>query len=129
MLGMDDFLTLVVAALRRVRIRRGHPEERHLHDVIATSFSEHGIPFERECRLGPRRRVDFLVGSYVAVEIKKGRPARTPTLGQLEGYALDERVRVLILVAERGIPDLPEKVAGKQLLQVSLNASWGIAVS
>lgn len=124
---MED-LERVVKRLSSIRVRVGDPPERHLHDLVAASLSEGEFAFEREVRFGRRGRPDFVVCEHIVVEVKKGRPGVAPTLVQLNRYASEPSVTAVVLVAERGIPDLPEMIGKVPLRQVALNAAWGIAV-
>ena len=74
-----------------------------------------------------KRRVDFLCGGGVAVEVKRGKPPHGKLLEQIRRYASQPQVNALILVVER-TADLPHTVCGKPCRVVALNRLWGVAV-
>lgn len=63
----------VLDAIRHIRI---HPAttEADLYNAISAELRAAGIPFEREVRLGPRNRIDYLVAGGIGIEVKKGKP-------------------------------------------------------
>ncbi len=64
-------------------LRIGHvSEEYQLHDAVAKRLAGAGLFFYKEHRLGPRNRIDFLVGG-IGVECKKGRPNWQQVTNQL----------------------------------------------
>lgn len=70
--------------------------------------------FEREARLSPTERVDFLVGG-VAIEVKR-RGTSQDLLRQLSRYAQHDRVRELLVVTARAqASDLPDTIGGKPI--------------
>jgi hypothetical protein len=98
---MSHLLTLAVeAALRAYRFRCG--DEAELQAAIAKVLTAADLAFEREVKLGPRARIDFLVGARgldtcVGLEVKvKGAPAVIAR--QLALYAASPWVRDLVLV-------------------------------
>ncbi len=115
----------VTRALMSIRAPRTACEY-DLHRLVAEAMAREGIPFGHEVPLAPRRRIDFLCGG-VGVEIKRGRPQRTPLLRQLAAYAACESVRSLVLIADHP-PRLPDAVCGKPLQALSLQRLWGIAL-
>ena len=96
------------------------------HSVKRTLRSG-GIAFEKEARLAPRCRVDFLCGGGVAVEVKRGKPPHGKLLEQIRRYASLPQVNAMILVVER-TAELPHTVCGKPCRVVALNRLWGVAV-
>lgn len=74
-------------------------DELTLQDGIARILEEHAIPFEREASLGPRDRVDFLVGD-VALECKIGGSV-SALIRQLHRYAQAPAVAELLVVTSR----------------------------
>jgi hypothetical protein len=87
----------VVAALTSVRYHVS--QEGPLHDAIARVLASNGIEAEHEVKLGPRERIDFLVGD-VGIEIKM-RGTVSKIAAQLWRYAKSPRVRVLLLATTR----------------------------
>lgn len=120
-----DEMQQVAQALSALRAPRAQ-DEYDLHAQVAQALERAGLSFRHEAPLAPRRRVDFLCGS-VAVEIKRGRPARAALLRQLGGYAQSPLVSAVVLVAERA-PALPAAIGGKPLAVVSLQRLWGVAL-
>ena len=66
---------------------------------LARAFEAAGLRAEREVRLTPRDRIDFLIDD-VGVEVKiKGGPSAV--IGQLGRYSRCERIGALLLVTDR----------------------------
>ncbi len=101
--------------------------ERELYALVARALEDAGIPFEREARIGPRCRVDFLCESGVALEVKRGKPCASQLLLQLRRYAACERVEALVVVVERAAY-APQTVGGKPCRVFGLNRLWGVTV-
>lgn len=81
---------------------------------IAAALQAGGIGFEREPRLSPTERPDFLVDG-VAIEVKR-HGALTPLLLQLSRYAELDGVReVLVVTARVQSTDVPSELHGKPL--------------
>ena len=115
----------LVERLSEIRLK-SVPEENDIHSLIAERLTECGIEFIHECRIAPRRRVDFLVGD-IALEVKKGRPARAALLEQLAGYLETDMVSEIIVVTQRQVT-LPRQIKGKPVHQLALDRMWGIAL-
>jgi hypothetical protein len=117
----------VLAAFRPSLVRY----ERQLGDRIAEALATAGVPFSREARLG-RFRIDFLVEGGVGIELKKGKPDSAAVSRQVERYCRFQEVRVLVLVVERNVFDVPEVVrvadVEKKVHYVALNRQGGIAL-
>jgi hypothetical protein len=98
-----------------VRVCRFHyRDEDQLQQGLAAAFATTGLPVEREVRITPKDRLDFLVGR-TAVEVKvAGQPESV--LRQLQRYAASDRVDDLILITTRARHcSLPAVVGGKRL--------------
>jgi len=117
----------VLAALRRIRI---HPAaaEADLYAAISAQLLAAGIPFEREVRLGPRSRIDYLVAGGIGIEVKKGKPNSRTLAEQAERYCRFDQVTALILVVERSVFTHPTRLHGKPVYYLSLTRLWGIAL-
>jgi len=115
----------VVRALGMIRCGAACTEE-ELHLQAAQVFADAGLDAAHEVRLGPRCRIDFMVGG-VGVEIKKSRPDRAKLLEQLSRYAACDQVDALIVAAPRGV-DLPREIGGKRVILVALERLWGISL-
>ncbi len=100
--------------------------ETELHEQAARAFARFHLPARHEAVLGPRCRIDFMVGG-IGVEIKKSRPQRAALLRQLTRYAACPQVEELIVVAPRGV-NLPKAVMGKRVTMVGLERLWGISL-
>lgn len=100
--------------------------EMELHEQAAGVFARFGLPARHEVLLGPRCRIDFMVGG-IGVEIKKSRPERAALLRQLTRYAACPQVEELIVVAPRGV-NLPRTAMGKRVTMVGLERLWGISL-
>ena len=118
-------LTRVMAALQSMRIGAAM-EEFALHEQAARAFEAAGLPAVHEARIGPRCRIDFLVGS-VGVEIKKNRPRSAALIAQLTRYAACPQVEELLVLAPRGV-SLPKTIAGKRVTMMGLERLWGICL-
>ena len=90
----------VLASLRTIRASLLGDELHYLHPLVSEALLHAGIRHESEVRLGPRRRVDFLTGGGVAIEVKKGRPKLAELVAQLEKYAESEKVVAVVLVLD-----------------------------
>lgn len=116
----------IIQALKTMRI----PviiDEYELQNMIAESLLKHGIRFEREYRLAPRERIDFLAEGGIGIEVKKRKPNRMQVYQQLGRYAASNEITALILVIERSL-ELPAKINGKPCVSVGLNKLWGVAL-
>lgn len=120
-----DELDTVLRALRTIRAPRT-VSEYDLHALVTQALTASGLVCQHEAPVAPRRRIDVLCGA-IGVEVKRGRPAPTALMRQLEAYAASGRIAALVLVAERP-PRLPQTVGGKPLRAVSLQRLWGIAL-
>lgn len=103
-------------------------EEYDLQMAIANVLDDSKISYEKECWLGPRNRVDFLIlKDGIAIEVKKGKPNRVQVIQQLGRYAEFDKVNGIILVIERNM-DIPREINGKPCISFGLNKLWGIAL-
>ena len=103
--------------LARCRFR--HTSEEDLQEALGRLFSTSGVPFEREVRLNPRDRIDFLLEGGIGLEVKiKGSAASTAS--QMRRYSASERVTALILVTDRvQASGLPPTLGGKHVFVVT----------
>ena len=118
-------LRRVADALASVRMP-AQPEEYDIHAAVADALSAAGLAFIHEYRLGPRNRIDFLVGR-VGIEVKKGRPATSDLTRQLRRYLAADALDGLIVVTQR-VTAVPGVICGKPVILVSLNRLWGVAL-
>lgn len=102
-------------------------EEWELHRLIADALDAGGIAYQKEARLAPRCRVDFLCPGGVALEVKRGKPSRAALLQQLHRYAVCDRVSAILLVVERSA-NLPGRIGDKPCEVFGLNRLWGVAL-
>lgn len=103
------------------------PDERVLHDLVEHALRDKGIAYEREARIAPRCRVDFLCAGGVAIEVKRGKPYASKLLPQIRRYAACDSVTAVIVVVER-TASVPKTVYGKPCVLFGLNRLWGIAI-
>lgn len=115
----------ILSALSIIRIP-AQPEEYEIHAEVARALDMYNIEYIHECKLGPRRRIDFLCGS-VGIEIKKGRPEADRLREQASRYLESERLSALVVVAQRPCA-LPGSLHGKALREVALDRLWGVAL-
>jgi FtsP/CotA-like multicopper oxidase with cupredoxin domain len=109
----------VVSQLRTWRFAVSR--EVHLQVSIADALTAGGFPFEREARLAPGERIDFLVDARIGIEAKT-RCDKRKIYRQLERYAKIDAVEALILVTGTAM-GLPGTINGKPLFYVSLGRS------
>lgn len=102
-------------------------EEYDLQNRIAETLKKNGIPFQREYRLGPRNRIDFLIHGGIGLEVKKRKPNRIQVINQLTRYATSDEINAIILVIERSM-DLPKTINDKPCYSIGLNKLWGVAL-
>ena len=117
---------VVLSALAAIRAPRPQ-DEYDLHGLVAQALQNAEIPFSHEASLAPRCRIDFLCGD-VGIEVKRGRPEKTPVEKQLRRYAETGKLAALILLAEKNA-QVPAYAAGVPVYCVSLQALWGVAAA
>ena len=115
----------VADALAAVRMP-AQPEEYDIHAAVAGALDGSGLGYAHEYKLGPRNRIDFLVGR-VGIEVKKGRPATSDLTRQLRRYLAADALDGLIVVTQR-VTAVPGVICGKPVILVSLNRLWGVAL-
>lgn len=115
----------IVRALLKVRVP-ATPGEYDLHALIAAAFDAAGLAYAHEARIAPRCRVDFLLCG-VAVEVKKGKPARAALIKQALRYLSCPDVSALVVVTQKSVT-LPREIEGKRVELVSLDRLWGVAL-
>lgn len=115
----------VINALKPLRIGV-ITEEYDLQTAIAAALDVANIQYIRECKLGPRNRVDFFIDGIV-IEVKKSKPNSRHVIEQLERYASFKQVTAIILVIEKNL-DIPKTINGKPCVSFGLNKQWGIAL-
>jgi hypothetical protein len=123
-----DDMAAVLSALRTIRVPGAGWDEPRIHALVGEALAAAGIAAAHEPRIGPRMRPDFLTAGRTAIEIKKGRPRAVTALAQIARYAGSHLVAAVILVPERGLPEVPSEIGGKPAAQLPLYAGWGIAV-
>lgn len=119
----------IMKALGALRCRLADAET-DIHAEVAKALAAQEIRFDREVRLGPRARIDFLVWNFVGIEIKRGkRCSSTELIRQIERYLAFERVGALVVLTERSVALLAEKLqATKPVMVLSLSKAWGVAL-
>ena len=115
----------IADALSAVRMP-AQPEEYDIHAAVAEALAAAGLAYEHEYRLGPRNRIDFLVGR-IGIEVKKGRPASSRLVGQLRRYLESDALDGMIVVTQR-VTALPATINGKPVKLITLNRLWGVAL-
>lgn len=94
---IDDHVGGALTLLTTLRIATA--TEELVQTAIERVFTQAGLEFEREVRLAPRDRIDFMVGSC-GIEVKiKGSTADVQA--QLQRYAQSTRVTELVLITTR----------------------------
>lgn len=96
-------------------------DELRLQEEIEAVLSAHAHPYEREVRLTPGERIDFLVGEKgepgIGLEIKVA-GSSTEVTRQLLRYAAHERVTGLVLFTTRTQIIVPDKLCEKPVWTV-----------
>jgi hypothetical protein len=91
---------------------------------VAAVLTHHGVEFQREFRLSPNDRVDFLVGR-VAIEMKT-EGAINAVMRQLQRYAQYEAVSEIILLTSRTrLCSMPKTLSGKPIHVALFQAGLG----
>jgi hypothetical protein len=109
----------IATSILRGRFRQG--DEFKLHGDLAAHLERAGIAFEREVRLSPGNRIDFLCAGGVGIECK-ARARKREVYRQLERYAEEDAITALILVTATAM-GLPADIAGKPLFYIPLGRS------
>ncbi len=108
----------VARLLSSARFRQG--TEALLQKDIEDFLYRSQIRFDREVRLTPGERIDFMVGS-VGIEAKI-RVDKRAIFRQLTRYARFERISSLVLISGTAL-GLPRAIEGKPVYFVSLGRS------
>lgn len=108
----------LVAVLRKHRFN--YRNEKELQDGIEEVLKAEGFDHVRECPLGDAGIVDFMVGGFLAVEVKiKGSP--TEVARQVLRYVARDEVKAVMLVTSRSaLSVLPRSLMGKEVFMVEL---------
>lgn len=109
----------IAAIIQRGRFRQG--DEFRLHEDLAAHLTRNEIGFEREVRLSPGNRIDFLCAGGVGIECK-ARARKREVYRQLERYAEEDAITALILVTATAM-GLPRESNGKPLFYIPLGRS------
>ena len=97
-------------------------DEYGLQDGIEALLKREGVSYQREVRLSPRDRIDFLLGD-IGIEVKVD-SSEIVVERQLMRYATDPRIGSLILVSSRfRHQSMPQFLNGKPLRSVYLIGS------
>ena len=115
----------IADALSAVRMP-AQPEEYDIHAAVVGALDGSGLGYTHEYKLGPRNRIDFLVGR-IGIEVKKGRPASSRLVGQLRRYLESDALDGMIVVTQR-VTALPATINGKPVKLITLNRLWGVAL-
>lgn len=115
---MTTDLTEIMVAIR------GRPydttNEEALQAGIAVALEESGFRFTREVVLGPRDRIDFMIGD-VGIEVKVG-GGQTALIRQLHRYAQSQRVgRLLVVSTDPSLYPLPATLGGVDIVTLLLD--------
>jgi len=122
---MQPEIEQICAALSALRIPVA-PEERLLHEMVASALEGAGIAAKHEAMIAPRCRIDFLAGN-IGIEVKRGKLGAARLRAQASRYLASELVSALILVTTDFAP-LPERIDGKPVVVFGLNRLWGVAL-
>jgi len=106
----------ITALLRSKRYPLG--TEAALQLAIEQVLTDAGVSFEREARLAPGERIDFLCAGGIGIEAKT-RCGKRIIYRQLQRYARHEAVNALILATGTAL-GLPPRIDSKPIYFVSL---------
>lgn len=114
-------LASLIGLLGRYRYRV--VSETELGVAIARILTSEGIAFEKERRLTPKLRIDFLLADGTGIELKTKGPTSS-AWRQIHQYAMQEPVHRMLLVStlKRHTIDIPDSFAGKPLAAIHLRA-------
>ena len=108
----------VAAALSAATLT--YTDEVALHEDMSRVLTAAGIPHEREARLTPRDRIDFLCEEGVGIEVKVA-GSLTAVTRQMTRYASHDDVRSLVLVTARAAHHaIPRTLGGVPVALYSL---------
>lgn len=94
-------------------------QEKKLGDVVASALTALGLAFEREVRITPQDRLDFLLtDTGVAIELKK-KTAGMDTFRQVGRYLEQQGVNGCIIIAMR-VNQITPVLNGKPISAVEL---------
>lgn len=123
-----QMLEKVISALKQLRIGKIQYEW-ELQKQIADVLDKNKILYQKEYKLGPKNRVDFLVEGGVAIEVKKGRIPRNRLKEQIDRYASFDEVKQIVIVMETSIQNpIVQASNGKECRMLNLFKQWGIAL-
>ncbi len=117
-------LNKVLAALRTIRAPVA-TDEYDLHKIAQDALARNGLTTVHEALLGPRCRIDLLVGR-VGIEIKRGKPTRSTLIRQLQRYADTGKLDAIVVLSEY-TAGLPDKICGVTIEEISAFKLWGLA--
>lgn len=124
---MDEY-DQIIQALSTLRVGKISVEY-DLQNQIAAVLDKSEIKYQKEYKLGPRNRVDFLTAAGIAIEIKKDKPNRRKLYEQVERYAAFDIVKSIIIVVETSIKTpLPPTINGKPCMVFGLQKLFGISL-
>lgn len=109
----------VLTLLRGVRFPLS--DEKRLQADMAQWLSEHGVPVEREVRLGGSDIIDMMVGG-LGIEVKIKGSARS-IYRQCKRYCLHERVQGLLLATSVAM-GMPAEISGRPVFLHSFGRAW-----
>lgn len=88
--------------------------EAEMQAALERSLSDSNVFFDREVRLGPRDRIDFIVGD-IGVEMKT-QGSLIAVRHQLQRYAQSPRVReILLFTSKAKLCQMPKTLSGKKI--------------
>lgn len=108
----------IIRAIERYRFMTS--SEAELQDAIESVLERERFVFDREVRLSPRDRIDFMVEGGIGIEVKVAGSLAALTR-QLHRYAQHEAVKGIIVVTTTARHcGIPRELNGKPVRLVSL---------
>lgn len=118
-LDLTTDASVVADAIRSYRFT--YRAEDQLQEGIAAALAAAGLPAEREVRLSPTDRIDFIVGR-VGVEVKITGSV-SAVLGQLQRYATHDLDALLLVTTRARHQSLPTVVGALPLHIIHLGGA------
>lgn len=112
-----------VLASGRFNLTNEAATQQDIQDLLNVMLPE-GWTVEREVRLSPADRPDFLIAGRVVVEVKVKRSWSAPgVLKQIARYAAHPQITGVVLASNRAMA-VPDRINGKPLRFVPLGRAW-----
>jgi hypothetical protein len=118
---MPDTVSRLMEALASARFACG--DEAELQEAVALVLDGAGLAYQREVRLSPRDRVDFMVDGGIALELKVTTSQKS-LLAQVLRYAAHSQVTAIVVgsTTHRAL-GIPTEAHGKPMRVIHM-VNW-----